>query len=59
MRTVSAYSLRDGARHEYLVPSMSEAIAHSKATWSKQYDPVERRTVEGGLPILIQRKEPS
>lgn len=55
MRTIRAYSMKDDAYHEYAVPLKREAIANSEATWGSQYDRIERRTVEGGLPIVIPR----
>jgi hypothetical protein len=36
----------------YLVPTVHEALKQSKATWDKQYDSIERKMVEGGLPVL-------
>lgn len=39
----------------YLVPSMAASILNSKETWGRGYDDVERKVVEGGLPVLWER----
>lgn len=55
MKRVKAYRLGDGGYSEYLVPSIKDAVRHSEETWGRQYDPRERKMIEGGLPIVIER----
>ena len=57
-RIVHAFKLGSGETAAYVVPSLGAAIAHSKATWGKQFDRVENRVLEGGLPMLWERAEP-
>jgi len=54
-RIVKAENIRTRQVTAYLVPSKPEALRHSEATWGSQYDPVERRVMEGGLPMLWPR----
>lgn len=54
MRKITAHSLSGGKR-EYMVPSADEAKAYIKSTFDRQYDKVERRFVEGGLPLVWGR----
>lgn len=53
MKTVKAYKM-DGSYNVYEVPPISVLIAHSKDTMGRQYDPVERKMVEGGLPYVLK-----
>lgn len=54
MRKITAHTLSGGKR-EYIVPSPAEARAHLKETHGVSYDEVERRRVEGGLPLVWDR----
>lgn len=56
MRIVRAYQLGTATYAEYMVPSIAEALAHSKATHGKQYDPIERKNVEGGTALVWPRR---
>lgn len=51
MRKIVATTIT-GERREYIVPSRIEAIAHSERTKDTQFDKIERRMVEGGLPMV-------
>ena len=55
IRTIKSISIGDGEPMVWRIPTRAEAMAQSSATWGKQYDRVERKVVEGGLPILIER----
>lgn len=55
MRTITVTTALGTEPHTYIIPSLSEAMRHSRNTWGKQHDPIERRVVEGGLPIVMQR----
>lgn len=54
-RTIRSISIADGSEVVWRVPTRAEAMANSRETWGKQYDRVERRTIEGGLPIIFER----
>lgn len=54
MRKIVANRL-DGSKAEYIVPSTTAAKAHIKATFERQWDKIERRHVEGGLPLVWDR----
>lgn len=58
MKLIRAYSFKAEQYHAYSVPTIHETVEHSNATWGKQYDPVERRVIEGGLPLLWERAKP-
>lgn len=49
---VKAASLQSGESRRYVVPSLREAMANSNATHGEQFDPVERKRVHGGLPMV-------
>lgn len=49
--------VRDRSVNTYNVPSRAEHMANSKDTWGSQYDPVERRVIEGGLPLFWEQVE--
>lgn len=55
IRTVKSISIWGGEPMTWRIPTRAEAMAQSSATWGKQYDRVERKMVEGGLPIVIER----
>jgi len=57
MNTVGCWSGREDRYVAYSLPSFEDAAAHLKATHGRQYDPIERKTVEGGEPMLWQRVE--
>jgi hypothetical protein len=55
MRKVKSISIGDDVVTEWRVPTRAEAMARSSETWGRQYDKVERRNIDGGLPIVIER----
>lgn len=57
-RLIHSVSINGGEPKTWRVPTRAEALARSRETWAKQYDRVERRTVEGGLPILFEQVTP-
>jgi hypothetical protein len=58
MQTVKSKSIADDSVIEWRLPTRREAMAQSSATWGEQWDRIERKTVAGGLPILIERVQP-
>lgn len=52
MRKIKVYRLGDDSYVTYEVPSRREAIAHAEDTFGRQFDRIERKHVEGGLPQL-------
>lgn len=52
---VRSISIADDSIIEWRIPTHAEIMAQSSATWGKQYDRIERKTVQGGLPIIIER----
>lgn len=52
MKTIKSTNVVTGAVRVWNVPSVDEAIAHSKETHGRQYDPIERKTIEGGKPMV-------
>ena len=44
-----------GERREYIVPNRVEALAHSERTKGSQWDRIERRVIEGGIPMIWDR----
>ncbi len=55
MPTIKSKSVADDSVIEWRVPSRRETLLHSTSTWGRQYDRIERKVVEGGLPIVIER----
>lgn len=55
MKTVKSKSIADDSVVEWRLPTRREVHLNSIATWGKQFDRVERKVVEGGLPIVIER----
>lgn len=53
------YSLREGRYVAYALPTMNRLMEHSQSTWNKQFDSVERKTFEGGLPYVLERTDVS
>jgi hypothetical protein len=58
MPTVKSKSIADDSIIEWRIPTRREIMAQSSATWGQQYDRQERRNVQGGLPIVIERVTP-
>ena len=54
---ITAVNLETAQRRRYVVPSVKEARHHAQATFGKQFDPVERQIVSGGIPALWARME--
>lgn len=52
MKKISVYSLEQEKYVEYEIPSKAMSMEHSERTWGTQWDAVERKHVEGGLPLL-------
>jgi len=40
---------------EYLIPRIVQARNYIGETWGSQYDRVEKKLVEGGLPLVWER----
>lgn len=40
----------------YLVPSKQQRIDHIQQTWGSEYDPIEKRIISGGLPLVWERQ---
>lgn len=55
---ITATNIATGAVSTWKAPTSAEAIEHSKRTHGRQYDPVERKTVEGGEPMVWEKVSP-
>jgi hypothetical protein len=57
MRIVKAYRLGSDDYATYTLPSKRKSIEQIEASWAKVYDLVERREIEGGVPLRWERIE--
>lgn len=55
MKTVTATNYRTGAVSTYRLPTRSQIIKNHDDTKAEQFDPIERETVRGGLPLVWER----
>ncbi|HWU19369.1 MAG TPA: hypothetical protein VN155_16935 [Devosia sp.] len=46
-----------GGTSDYFVPSFHEALNHSRKTAGVQFDPIERKNISGGLPMVWPRAQ--
>jgi hypothetical protein len=50
-----AIDLGHGRTAIYTIPSVKEAHKLSKETWGSRYDPIEKKEIQGGIPVLWER----
>ena len=58
MKTVTATNYRTGAVSTYILPTRKQINANYDYTKAEQWDPIERETVKGGLPLVWERVTP-
>lgn len=52
MKIIEVENVWTGVISKYEVPSVEDAEKYSVETWGSQHDPVERKKVTGGWPMV-------